>query len=134
MAQRDPGPPGSNGRRNDGSRKREKGAEQQPQEKRRKVTAGDDGDWDDIEFTQDDLATIDVIASQAANEPPRPGAHPRQADREQTLPLEGDLPTMTHGHRSQFQVPGPSGAYQLKTKSSSTSDSSFYPGSSSTWR
>ncbi|KAK7484326.1 hypothetical protein BaRGS_00024451 [Batillaria attramentaria] len=131
MAHHSSGPPGGGGRRNDDSRKRETWPREEPKVKRRRVEqtgAGDEGDWDDIELTQQDLETLDVIASQAAAEPSQAAGH---ADPEQTLPL---VSASIREQQSSFQMPGPSGALPLKGKAStsSSSESSLFPTSSTT--
>ena len=99
------------------------------------------GDWDDsFEMTQQDLESLDVMASQAIEGGPstsKEGASLHE-DTEQTLELGAGTSFSAAGQDQPgvFQAPAPGSSLRLKNRSStsSSSDSSVYPHSSASFR
>lgn len=119
--------------------------EDKPQRKRQRLDnpPDDAGDWDDsFEFTQQDLETLDVVASQAICEPSTSKQETElnleHGSAEQTLELESTSFSVTEGQGQQslFQAPVPGATVRLKNRSStsSSSESSVYPQSSASLR
>ena len=119
--------------------------EDKPQRKRQRLDnpPDDAGDWDDsFEFTQQDLETLDVVASQAICEPSTSKQETElnleHGGTEQTLELESTSFSVTEGRGQQslFQAPVPGATVRLKNRSStsSSSESSVYPLSSASLR
>lgn len=139
MAQRLRDQPGS---KRGGTGQTEEG---KPQPKRQRLgnPPDDAGDWDDsFEFTQQELETLDVVASQAIGEPStskqETESYLEHGDTEQTLELESAsfIVTEGQGQQSLFQAPAPGATVRLKNRSStsSSSESSVYPQSSASLR
>lgn len=101
-----------------------------PQPKKRRTEKYvDDIDWDeDLEYTQQDLETLDIMESQAAYEPLKKSSG-------KTVEVAGEQRLLSVGsaQKTLFQAPGKAIALRPQLSSASSSESSVYPTSSTSF-